>query len=365
MDYYKIGKVQAIALILILILNHLVLSLPKNIYLLTGNSILLNIVWIVFLMILFTIFIIKLFNKFDGQDLLDISEFVGGKILKLVIAIIYIIFFITVAGILLRDFVEGLKILYYSQVPTWLLSGIMLFVPVIANQFGGNTVTKFNSIAVCITMISLLFVLITSTTTYVPQKVFPILGNGINETFFSGITNLYAFSGFCFLYFMIPLLKSNKDLKKIGRISIIIGSIYLFFTLLSLLFSFSSLISIYEISPIYLILRATELGSFFQRPDALFVFTWILSLMSYLSVTIMFCNIIFKKISNIKTTKYITFIFVSLCFIVCLIPQNLSIIKILEDTFYRYSTIALAFILPTILLLIGTFKNKYIGGKPK
>ncbi len=358
MDYYKIGKVEAIALILILMLNRLILTLPKNMYLLTGNSILINAVWVIFLMFLFVFLLIKISKKFVGQDLIDIAEFVGGKFLKVIISTAYIVFFVSISGIILRDFVEGIKILYYSQIPTWLLASLILVIPVVANLHGGNSVIKFNSIIVFITLISLLVILISSTTTYVPQKFFPILGNGINETFFEGATNIYAFSGFCFLFFVMPLLKSSKDFKKIGIISTIIGSIYLFFTLASLLFSFSSLVSVYEISPIYLIMRSTDFGIFFQRPDAIFVFTWILTLMSYLSVVIMFTSIIFKKITNIKTTKYLPYILVSLILIICLIPSNLAQIKTLEDTYYRYFNVVLVFIISPIILVIANFKKR-------
>lgn len=358
MDFCKIGKVQAIAAIFIVMLNHLILNLIKNMYTLTGNSILLNTLWIIIIMGFFIFLVLKLFKHFKGQDILDISNYLGGKKLQILTATLYIVFFVFVAGILLRNFVEGIRIIYYAEVPVYILLMLILLVGVVANKSGANSVFKFNSIIVFFMMISLFFILLTSTTTYVPEKIFPLFGNGINETFFSGLSNIYAFSGFGLLYFLMPILKDYKDFKKISIWALILSSLYLFFAILTLLFSFSSLISVYELSPIYLVLRATEFGQFFQRPDAIFVFTWILSIMSFISILILFCSINLKKAGNIKNMKMLSYTFASLIFIVSLLPNDLAVIRNIQDVFYRYGTIFLVFIFSPLVLLFANLKYK-------
>lgn len=358
MDYCKIGKIQAIALVLIVMLNHLILNLPKNEYLLTGNSILLNTVFIILLMFIFIFIVLKLFKPFEGKDLLDISHFLGGKKLEVLVATLYLIFFTFVAGTLLRNFSEGIKIVYFQQVPIFVLLALLLSIALISNHFGANVVVKYNTIIVALMLVNILLVLITSVGSFVPEKFFPLLGNGINETFIEGTTNLYAFSGFCFLYFMMPILKDSKSFKKISIISIIISSLYLFFTMLTLLFSFSSVINIYELSPIYLILRATEFGQFFQRPDAIFILGWILSIMSFVSVMIMFCSIIFRKTATVKDHKVISCLFTGLIFLVALLPENLDQIRFLQNVCYRYSVLILAFVFTPLLLIFANIKYK-------
>lgn len=361
MDYCKIGKYQAISLILILILNHLILNIPQNMYEISGNSILLNIIWISFIMILFTFIVIKLFKNFAGQDLLDIANFVCGKKLQVIVGILFIIFFILNSSFLLRNFVEDIRSIYYIQIPTWILCILMLSIGIISNRLGENTVCKYNSIIVFIMLISIVLVLLTAIPYYSTKNVYPLLGNGINATFLNGLSNIYAFSGFSFLYFIIPILKSTKDFKKVGISSVIVGSIYIFFAMLTFLFSFTFSIPTNGSSPLYLVLLSAELGRFFQRPAALFILTWILSIMSFLSVIIMFCSIILKKMCNIKNSSSLSYIWGSLLYIFALIPSNLVIIHDLEDTVYRYFTIILVFIFVPLLLIIANIKHKYFN----
>jgi spore germination protein len=190
--------------------------------------------------------------------------------------------------------------------------------------------------------------------------MFPILGYGINETFFSGMTNLFAFSGLAYLYFVGPLLKEPKDFNKVGYMSIVISAFYLFLCIISLLFSFADIQTINEISPIYSLIRNTDFGTFLQRPDALFILGWILSLMSYISITVWTITNILQKITNAKNTNPMVYGVSALIFILALLPKNLAEIYFVQNTVFRYITIILVFIISFLILLFANIKN---GGK--
>jgi hypothetical protein len=184
----------------------------------------------------------------------------------------------------------------------------------------------------------------------------PILGYGINTTFFSGMSNLFAFSGLAYIYFLGPLLNEPKDIKKISYISIGISAFYLLLSVTALLVSFADTLTINELSPVYFLIRSTNWGTFLQRPDALFILGWILSLMSYLSITIWSVSNIFKKITKIQNTKILTYLFATLIFIVTLLPKNISDISFIQNTVFRYFTIILVFIISFLILLFANIK---------
>jgi spore germination protein len=189
------------------------------------------------------------------------------------------------------------------------------------------------------------------------KRVFPILGYGVNETFFSGMSNLFAFSGISYLYFLKPLLKEPKSFKKVSYISIGISSFYLFLSVTTLLFSLADTLTINEVSPVYLLIRSTDFGRFLQRPDALFILGWILSLMSYLSITVWIISNIFKKISKIQDSKPLVYSFSALIFIFALIPRNIAQIRFIQNTIFPYFTIILVFIISFIILVLANIKK--------
>ncbi len=360
MNFSKVGTIEATAFIVIIILNHIVLNLPKSILSTCGSSSILNAIYVTILVFLFLFIVFKLFKNFANSDIIDISEFLGGKWLKTIIGILYISFFILTSCSLLRNFSEMLILTYFEKVSAAFIIVCFLFVAVIVNKFGANTVFRCNLIVFPICLIGLLISFFAIGSRMVPQKIFPIFGNGINETFFSGISNIFAFSGISYLYFLMPLLKDQKSFSKIGYAGIGISAVYLILSIGSLLLSLSDVLTNSQLSPMYLLIRAAEFGSFFQRPDALFFFAWILSFMSYLSTILFVVTLIFRKISKTNSVQPMIYCFSAIMFVVALIPANMSQIRFFEDVIFKYFTISLVFIISFIIILLASIKHKSI-----
>ena len=213
MSYSKIGSIEAIALIVVVILNHIVLNLPETFLGSCGSSSPLNIIYVSILIFIFLFFVIKLFKNFSNSDIIDISEFLGGKYLKTIIGVLFIIYFILISATQLRGFGEILKIVYFPKVAICFLSAIFLVVAIVANKFGTNTIIKTNLIIVPLVMFNLLVAFFCVSTRFVPERIFPILGYGVNETFFSGISNIFALNGISYIYFFLSSLLNSFNFK--------------------------------------------------------------------------------------------------------------------------------------------------------
>ena len=85
MDNTKIGNKEAIALLVTIAFNHMMLSITKSIINFTGSASLLNILYVAIITIIFTCIICYFLNKFPTFDLIDISKYLGGNILKYII----------------------------------------------------------------------------------------------------------------------------------------------------------------------------------------------------------------------------------------------------------------------------------------
>ncbi len=293
-----------------------------------------------------------------GKDILDISEYLGGKVLKTIIGILFIIYFILFGSTELRNFCEILKVVYFPNLPICLLLLAFLLVAFIANKFGDHTIIKCNLIVTPLIMINLLVAFFCISSRFVPERIFPIFGYGINETFFSGISNISAFTGLSYIYFLQPMLKKPDNFKKISFIGIGISSLYLFLSIISLLLSFVDVLSINEISPIYMLIRAADFGRFMQRPDAIFFLGWILCLMSQLSIIVLLITRIIQKTINCEARFSLSYSVVTLLFIVALVPKGMVEIRFIENTLYKYFTIILVFIISFIILLLSHIKYK-------
>ena len=109
----KIGTVEAIMSILTIVVAHTILSLPRILILNTNSSTILNLIYLTIIAMALAYLIYFLLKKFPGLDIVDISENLGGKVFKNIVGAVFIFHFITNSSLLLRNFCEGLKILYF------------------------------------------------------------------------------------------------------------------------------------------------------------------------------------------------------------------------------------------------------------
>lgn len=327
-----------------------------------GTASILNCLYILALVLIFTILIIKLFKNFLGLDIIDISEYLGGKFLKILIGILCIGYLIMEAAFLTRMFSKNLLLVYFDNYPIAFIILLFLFVAVVANLFDKKSIIKSNTIIVPITLISILLTVIFVVDLFRIERSLPIFGNGADKIFLTGASNIFAFNGLFFLFFLSPMLEKKENISKIAFASVLICGLFLLFAIAILVYSFSDIYSISRISPIYFIIVNSNLSAFLERPEILFIFIWALALMSFISVTVMFCLEIWKKLSHSKEAKSLAGAVCAIIFVVSMLIDNVFTLEAIANAFYKYGTLVLVFGIFT-LLLIGANVKKKLGGK--
>ncbi len=144
MSVHKIGSIEAIALICIVITNQILINIPETIIQSVGSSAWLNVIFISIVALGFTLLVCKLFEKFSGKDILDICEFVGGKYLKFIIGLAYIALFVMISSTILQFFSSNIKMMYYPNTPQYIIVSLFSFAVVIANRAGFRAISNIN-----------------------------------------------------------------------------------------------------------------------------------------------------------------------------------------------------------------------------
>lgn len=354
----KLGTIEAVMLVLTIIVAHSVLSMPTNILSSYKSASILNVLYVSIFAIGISYIIYKLLKNFPSMDIIDISELIGGKVFKNLIGIIFIIYFILSASLMLRNFCESIQILYFPMTDITFIMSLIVISICIANRLNSNATIKTNVIILPIALIGVLFLFFTNINRFVPQRIFPIFGESAFNTFILGLTNLASFGGIAYIYFLPPLLKDNTKFKKITLISITATAIYLIFTIATLLFIFTFFTNVSEISPLYTATRYIEFGSFFQRLESVFLLIWILVFACYLSIVLKFSIGIFQKITNISNKKALIDVFGILMLSIALIPKNIAISQSFESKIYPYLMIGIVIVLGLGILIFANIAKK-------
>ena len=359
----KIGTIEAIALVLTVGINHIILNLPQDIINSTSSASILNVIFVSMIALGIVFLIAKLFEKFPGMDIFDIGKYLGGKWLQFLLQIAFFAYFIFTISILLRSFSEGLKIIFFPRTPVPIIMFLFLMAMIILNKLGKISIIRANLFFMPLVLFSILFIFIANVENFTVQRALPLLGNGVSSTFFSGLSNLFAFGGISYLYLIPPHLKDQKNYTKIVLISIGISAFFLVISVATLLFTFPFVTTSEEIFPLYLAARFIEFGRFFQRLDAVFVLIWILSMIGYLSIAFSFASDIFQKMAKLQSPKWIFSLLALLVFGIALLPQNMEQVSFLEENVYSSIILVLVFEVCLSILVLSNIKHYWINRK--
>lgn len=363
MENTKIGVSEAIAFLTIIIVNFVVLDGAKSAIIITSSSAIINIIYVSAISLLISYLFFKLLNKFPTFDILDISNFLGGKILKFIVATIFLLYFISISAGLLKNFAYSLQTIYYPFTNVFIIVLVFLIASLFISNLKYNAVFRSNLIILPLIIASILFLFFGNIKNYSFNNVFPIMGNGINSTFILGASNVFTFQSLAYLLFLPPYLKDVSKLKKITLISVLLSAFYFLISVASLLLLFYGYVSNESLMPLYSAVRYIEFGAFFQRLDSLFLIIWIISFISYLSITINVCSNILRKSFSTNKSKTVCSILIAITIlIVTLILKNHSLSTILIEVVCKYAffiILGISFVLILLALCFKTFKSKF------
>lgn len=363
MEHEKLSTISTIILTLSIVIPYITSSLPRTFINEIKSATLLNIIYVTAIVLILVLLICKLFKNFPGLDILDISKFLGGNIFKNIIGSFFISYFIISSSIMLRNFCEGLGVVYYSL--TNYVFIVLMFIISIAlvNTLSFNSSLNATSIVFPIVSISVILLFCGNIDNFSFKRIFPICGDSAYNTFILGLRNIGAFGGVCYIYFLPPMLKEPKKFKKIAIISVIFTGAFILLCVATLLLMFSFFVTTDEIIPLFSAARHIEFGSFFQRFESIFLLIWIISFCCYLSLICKFSAHIFNKMFNLCDIKPTLNIFAMLIFGIALLPKNYAISNFFETHIYRYFQIAIGFILGISILTIANLKKRRAGVK--
>ena len=358
MSNNKIGTKEAIGLILTIAIAHTIISTPRRLLNNIKSAVLLNLIFVTLILIGIVIVVVKLYRKFPGSDILDISEYLGGKHFKKILGIMFIVYFIISSSILLREFAEALKVIYYPITNIFFIIILFVISVAITSKMKFTSTIKANLLIIPFILISCIFLFSSNIKNFTPTRIYPILGNGFFNNFILGIGNISSFAGISFLYFLPPLLKESRDLKKISISSVIIFFIFLFLNVAVILFMFSHLMTENEILPLYTATQYIRIGDFFVRFEAVFLLLWIEIFACYLSIVVKFCMLIMKKITIIEDSKVFAYPFSILLLGIALLPNNLAQMQNYEVKIYPYVAIGFSYVFCILILVFANLKKR-------
>lgn len=359
----QIGRWEAAALIINGLTVRLFLNYPRNLTENSGTAGWIQAIYVALLAFLAFFIIEKLYSKFEGKDIMDISEQAGGNIGRVIVGIIIIIQLLGIGSIILREYSENMKVVALVSSPISYVAVFFLIGAIVAAYAGLEAIVRFHAITVPIVIIGYLFIIIAVMPYFDSTNFYPILGGGADKIFVKGFFGLSMYSPVQNLFFIAPFIKRHKDFKAVGYLGLSISAFLLISSAVVYIGVFPYPITNDYFLPTYQLSRMINFGRFFQRVESVFFLSWSATALMFISMIIYFLTYIFKKTFKLEYSKPLILPFAALAFMLSLLPPSLMDTIGLETRYYPYFGWAATFLMTIIVLLMaGVSKRRTRGG---
>lgn len=327
------------------------------------SSSLINTGYVSLIAMAITFLICVLYKKFIGISFLDVTEYLGGKVLKFIVGIVFFFYFLFTASIVLCKTVNCLQIVYYPM--TNISYTVLLFVitTCVACNLKNNGFLRATFIIVPIAFAAIVAIFVGNLKNFNYENIYPVLGNGINATFLSGATHLFTFGSIAYILFLPQHLKRPEKFMTISLITTALSSILLTFIVGTIILMFNKNVTSGQLFPLYISVRYIEFGTFFQRLDSAFLLILNIAICSFLGIYGNLCLDILKEITGITDARPISYPFVLLLYASTVYIDSYFELELMQNTVFKiifFVTISLGI----LVLLLSNFKKMVLNKTP-
>lgn len=349
-----IGNFEAACVLLNLISSKIILDFPRTVSEDAGSA-----AWLMILLdsvVVYLLFLLmsRYYRNFAGKDLLDVSEIALGEVGRILTGIIFLVQFLYVTHVVLRQFAEDIKVISLTSTPVSIVILLFSIGMIVGAYLGLEAISRLHVLAMPLLAAAFILILLFNVPRYDVSRLAPWFGLGVNTILQKGIINLSYFSEVIALFFLMPFLKKKKSFAEIGRYGIFFSGVFLVLSSLCYLMVYQYPTSTEFFLPVYQMARTIKIGRFFTRIESAFIIIWASSAFLYLSASLYFITYIFQRTFNLKYRKPLIFPFIILLFTLSLVPENLYSTLASEMQIYRTFSWIITLIFPIILLIIAS-----------
>lgn len=357
-------KVEAISLLVIIMTTQLFISFPRFVAEKAGTAGWILIIYLTVLSLFLFLIISGMYKNFQGKDILDLGEYVGGNIGRIIVGLVIIVDYMFIVPCILREFSDGLKIITLDKTPIGIVMIFFLLGMISAAFYGIEPIARFSAIIVPIVAAAFILIIVGVIPGFNIDNIFPIMGNGAYHMFINGLPNISIFSGISVLFILPPFLNSFDCFKKTGVYSILLSGFFLTVGTLIYTLSIPYPASTEVTMPMYTLARTIDWGRFFTRIESVFVFAWATSAFIYLGIVLFFTVYVFKKTFRLKYHTPLIFPISVLVFTFALIPRSMMNVFQLESQIFRVYAWIITFGMLIIILIAASLIKKKKGEAP-
>lgn len=306
------------------------------------------------------VFIAFQLNKlYPKESIIEYSEHIIGPFFGKILGFLYILFYLHINGIIIREYSEFVTGTFLSETPIYVITGAMILVCAMAVHGGIEVIGRSSEIIVPVVFILYLSILALLIRDLDIKNIFPILENGVQPSFIGSIVPQGWFSEFFLIAFLLPFLRDRENGLKWGLVSTISVLILLISANLLTYMLFGELTGVFTY-PIMVAVRYISIADFLEHLEAIVMAIWVAG--TFIKISVFYYVNVISIAQWLKLSSYQPLIF-PIGFLLIIfsmwVAPTLTELSLFLGTSAPFYFLTFQAVIPLLLLYIARLRKNF------
>ena len=248
-------------------------------------------------------FLPVIYNETKTESIFELLEKRFSKAVSALAGLVISAYIILSAANALEGIAVFSIISAYPSAPFVYIGLFFAVAAVLATLRGMNGIIRVHSLIVPFCVVITLVLLPSVFKSADINNLFPVMGKGTFVVFKTAFSNISYYLDFILIFLINPFYKNGKGHTKIIRLSGAAGILVNLFIILCANLILPQPVSSAIKFPLYQLMKTVYFGRFFQRIDAIYLFSVSLSAMEFISFSVFLVSNIFKKVFSLNAGR--------------------------------------------------------------
>lgn len=301
--------------------------------------------------------LIYVFERIPG-DLFLVSTRLLGKLGGRLIAVYYIVMFLAMAALWIREFAENTLITALPMINFQLAVGWYALGAAFVIYFGIEAIARANYVLLPFAVGGVLVVLALVAPLYKPNYLLPWQGAGMADALIKGGVLVGANAGALLLAVIAKSFQTTRVLKAatvfgLGGSVLLKAVTVLVFTML-----YGTSVAMERALPFYEMARLVSLNRYIQRIESIFIILWVITGILGIAISIYMGLYLITRLLNLPTMKPLIPIVTILIAELAMIPRDVGSVLAIESFMVRGYYLVGIYVIPLLLFAATLLKGK-------
>jgi spore germination protein KB len=304
----------------------------------------------------------RLNRLYPKESLIQYSEHIVGRMLGKVIGLVYLLFFLLLECIILREYGEVILGIFLPQTPIIVLLGSMVLVGASAVRGGVEVLGRTSQFFVPIFVLVFVFIYIMMLPEMEPENMLPVMEKGIWPSIRGAYEPLKWYGEFIVISFLLPFLSDRERGRRWGMITVVAVMVTMVAINIAALFLFGEITTSLTY-PFVEAVRYISIGDFLEHIEAIVMAIWVTG--AFLKISFFYYVLALGTAQWLNLPDYRpTVIPIGILLILlCMWPTpNLAELAYFLETITPPLGITIQTVFPLLLLLIAVIRKRITNG---